>query len=71
LAALEATSKSILISNNFQFGFTSLVNISSFQISEVSQVPVPAALPLFATILAGGGLIAWRRKRKAAKLATH
>ena len=34
-----------------------------------SETPLPAALPLFATILAGGGLIAWRRKRKATKLA--
>ena len=33
-----------------------------------ANVPLPAALPLFATVLAGGGLIAWRRKRKAAKL---
>lgn len=41
-------------------------SISSFSVSEV---PLPAALPLFATVLAGGGLIAWRRKRKAAKSA--
>lgn len=33
------------------------------------EVPLPAALPLFGTILAGGGLAAWRRKRKAAKAA--
>jgi hypothetical protein len=33
---------------------------------DVSPVPLPAALPLFASVLAGGGLIAWRRKRKAA-----
>jgi PEP-CTERM motif len=32
----------------------------------VSQVPLPAALPLFATGLGALGLLAWRRKRKAA-----
>ena len=31
--------------------------------------PLPAALPLFGTILAGSGLVAWRRKRKAEKIA--
>jgi hypothetical protein len=31
---------------------------------EVSQTPLPAALPLFATVLGGGGLAAWRRRRK-------
>jgi hypothetical protein len=36
----------------------------------VNAVPVPAALPLFATILAGGGFVAWRRKRKAGQLVT-
>lgn len=34
---------------------------------ETSPVPLPAALPMFASALAGGGLMAWRRKRKAAK----
>ena len=29
------------------------------------HVPVPAALPLFATGLGALGLLAWRRKRKA------
>ena len=41
------------------------VNAAFFS-TDTSEVPLPAALPLFATILAGGGLIAWRRKRKAA-----
>ena len=29
------------------------------------EVPLPAALPLFATGLGGLGLLGWRRKRKA------
>jgi hypothetical protein len=49
--------------------------LGGFQIEpgvfSVVAVPLPAALPLFATVLAGGGLIAWRRKRKAAKIQTH
>jgi hypothetical protein len=32
----------------------------------VSQTPIPAALPLFATGLGGLGLLGWRRKRKQA-----
>ena len=35
-----------------------------------SVVPLPAALPLFATGLGALGLLSWRRKRKAAGLAT-
>jgi hypothetical protein len=34
-----------------------------------SNVPLPAALPLFATGLGALGLLGWRRKRKAAALA--
>lgn len=35
-------------------------------INEMPSVPLPAALPLFATGLAGLGLAGWRRKRKCA-----
>ena len=31
---------------------------------EISQTPLPAALPLFASALAAAGLFGWRRKRK-------
>jgi hypothetical protein len=52
-------------------GFGSLNGVrESFTFdAAVSPVPLPAALPLFATVLAGGGLAAWRRKRKAAVVA--
>jgi hypothetical protein len=35
----------------------------------ISETPLPAALPLFATVLGGAGFAAWRRKRKAAAVA--
>ena len=35
-------------------------------IQTTSNVPLPAALPLFASGLAGLGLLGWRRKKKAA-----
>jgi hypothetical protein len=46
-----------------------VVNPSSFVFADAkglapSAVPLPAALPLFATGLAGLGLLGWRRKRK-------
>jgi hypothetical protein len=31
---------------------------------ELETTPIPAALPLFATVFGGGGLVAWRRRRK-------
>lgn len=40
--------------------------LGPYQMQIGSEVPLPAALPLFATVLAGGGLIAWRRKRRIA-----
>jgi hypothetical protein len=43
-----------------------LDNNSSFQIATMatSTAPLPAALPLFGTVLGVGGLLGWRRKRK-------
>jgi hypothetical protein len=50
------------------FAFDSYVgNFTDFH-GTVSQVPLPGALPLFATGLAGLGLLGWRRKRKAAAI---
>jgi hypothetical protein len=39
----------------------------SFTINVVSapEIPLPAALPLFATGIGGLGLLGWRRKRRA------
>ena len=54
-AGLSAVSNGVSIS-----GSTNLV------ITAVSEAPLPAALPLFATGLGALGLIGWRRKRKAA-----
>ena len=34
-------------------------------LTSVAPIPLPAAFPLFATALAGMGLLGWRRKRKA------
>lgn len=49
--------------------FTSPGSISGFglivDVAAPDPVPLPAALPLFGTIIAAGGLVAWRRKRRA------
>jgi hypothetical protein len=37
----------------------------SFTLEIIGQTPLPAALPLFASGLAGLGLLGWHRKRKA------
>ena len=47
---------------------TTTVGISSGEVGTLSPVPLPGALPLFATGLAGLGLLGWRRKKKAASL---
>ena len=47
-----------------------LVESSSTTFVPVSEVPVPPALPLFATGLGALGLLGWRRKRKQAASGT-
>jgi hypothetical protein len=55
--------------SNFSFSMTGtqheLSSIQGFGNGSVSQAPLPAALPLFATGLGGIGLFAWWRKRRA------
>ena len=57
-----ATSANTVLGLNFRDdpGFMFLDDVS------VNQVPLPAALPLFATGLGAFGLLSWRRKRKSA-----
>jgi hypothetical protein len=57
----DLTTASIPNSVTFSFGTTEGAN----NVPGVSTVPVPAALPLFATGLGALGLLGWRRKRKA------
>ena len=46
-----------------------LRNFRSFDPPIPTTTPLPAALPLFATVLGGLGLLGWRRKRKAQAVA--
>jgi hypothetical protein len=48
-------------------GFWYIDDVSVVQ--EITAVPLPAALPLFATGIGGFGLLGWRRKRKAQAVA--
>ena len=53
------TFNTTITSATFSFGTTAGVNVPGV-------VPIPGALPLFATGLAGLGLLGWRRKKTAA-----
>jgi hypothetical protein len=63
----SASSTTLLFGLRQDPGFSGLDDISVS--TGVSAVPLPAALPLFATGLGALGLLGWRRKRKAAALA--
>jgi hypothetical protein len=45
-------------------GPTPALDQAAFLNLNVSEVPLPAALPLFASALIGGGVIAWRKRRE-------
>ena len=45
------------------FVYVGSVNVNTFD--GLSDIPLPAALPLFASGLAGLGLLGWRRKKAA------
>ena len=65
-----ATTASTLIafsgSGSPEGGSTSYLGLDNVSLSDPpSPVPLPATLPLFATGLAGLGLLGWRRKKKA------
>lgn len=58
-----------LINNSFSSGFAGVYSNDSrqsFDNVEISAVPLPASLPLFAGALGLFGLVGWRRKRNAA-----
>jgi len=56
----------IVMGPSSSIGFT-IGRLETFTISasDVSAVPLPAALPLFASAVAGMGLVGWRRRRVA------
>jgi len=52
-----------VVSEGTPFAFNN-GNITASAVSDVNVIPLPAALPLFATGLGVLGLLGWRRKRK-------
>jgi hypothetical protein len=61
--AADVLESAIFTSNGYE---TLLFGVSTVTTGSQSAVPLPGALPLFATGLAGLGLLGWRRKKAAA-----
>ncbi len=59
----------IFETGQFQSVATGLSDLTVQFRSDVSETPLPAALPLFASGLGAFGLLSWRRKKKAAAAA--
>jgi hypothetical protein len=59
------------LNDTLRYELTEISTRSGSQIiaTSLSPIPLPAALPLFATGLGALGLLGWRRKRKAAAIA--
>ena len=55
------TQSTSITSATFSFGTTAGINVPGVP----SAIPLPGALPLFATGVVGLGLLGWRKKRKA------
>ena len=55
------TPSTSITSSTFSFGTTAGINVPGVP----SAIPLPGALPLFATGVVGLGLLGWRKKRKA------
>jgi hypothetical protein len=66
IANATLTAASTITVMEFVFGATQVPVNHVVGVPVPSNVPIPAALPLFATGLGALGLLGWRRKRKAA-----
>jgi hypothetical protein len=63
--SLSTTSNTARENANGTFSFVTESGVNTYDGTSAGTVPIPAALPLFATGLGGLGLLGWRRKRKA------
>jgi len=67
LSLAGITASTLITGATFSFGTTAGVNVAG--VPSTSAVPLPGALPLFATGLGGLLLMRWKRKRKAESIA--